>query len=545
MLAQRNAALHGVVRDAQGTPQMGVAVQVLSPDARVAASAFTDLNGRYLIRDLVPGLYQLRATATLSLPAMRSKLLLRAGEMPTVNVVLSGLLDGTFLPMTQRHSEDQPDDWRWTLRSSANRPLLRVFADDAGSGSPERSTARPQIRRTVSVGQNDGGFGAGGTHFSAQQRRIGAGDRPSVIIARVGVLHLDDGAAAMDLAAVFEGQSTPIFSRRVAVHVETLPQISLGGRPAAAFAVMDTAMAEQFAMGEFAKVEAGTMLRAIHSGQTAIVSYPFLRIETRAPGGWVAGYALATNAQMQQMSDVGRAVESIATTGIVAGRLQTERGLHQSVYVRRRVGKGTLKATIEHDALRTVSIAGAGLGSPAMESAAGDAVAGLMIDRSNGTFRALHSGYDSDGMSVLISYPLAPSANFDAEYTDGTGLATSRSHATTGRPLTCQQSQSVRVGVETKMARTGTRISARYAWQPKTVATMISPFSAEDGTYLSVHLKQRLRAGRLLPPDTQLSLDGRNLMAQGYMVLASAETAPSAIVASTVRSLQASLSFSF
>ena len=56
------AAVAGVVRDAQGVAQMGALVQVLAPNSVMVGTAFTDLHGRYLIADLIPGKYEVRAT---------------------------------------------------------------------------------------------------------------------------------------------------------------------------------------------------------------------------------------------------------------------------------------------------------------------------------------------------------------------------------------------------------------------------------------------------------------------------------------------------
>jgi hypothetical protein len=67
--AATNAAVSGVVRDAQGVAQMGAMVEVLAAGSVSVATAFTDIYGRYRIANLVPGKYQVRATAALFVPA--------------------------------------------------------------------------------------------------------------------------------------------------------------------------------------------------------------------------------------------------------------------------------------------------------------------------------------------------------------------------------------------------------------------------------------------------------------------------------------------
>ena len=57
----QGAAVSGVVRDAQGVTQLGALVQVIAEDSAVLGTAFTDLHGRYLIPNLIPGRYEVRA----------------------------------------------------------------------------------------------------------------------------------------------------------------------------------------------------------------------------------------------------------------------------------------------------------------------------------------------------------------------------------------------------------------------------------------------------------------------------------------------------
>ena len=85
------AAVSGVVRDAQGVAQLGAMVQVIADDSAILATAFTDLHGRYLIPRVIPGKYEVRATAAMFVPAMRNNLQLRAGAQAVVNLTLNTL----------------------------------------------------------------------------------------------------------------------------------------------------------------------------------------------------------------------------------------------------------------------------------------------------------------------------------------------------------------------------------------------------------------------------------------------------------------------
>ncbi len=73
------AVVSGIVRDAQGVAQMGALIQIVASNSTAAATAFNDLHGRYVIANLLPGKYYVKATAALFVPATRDNLLLRSG----------------------------------------------------------------------------------------------------------------------------------------------------------------------------------------------------------------------------------------------------------------------------------------------------------------------------------------------------------------------------------------------------------------------------------------------------------------------------------
>src|SRR5579859_6622829 len=121
---EQPGAISGYVRNDSGTPQMGAVVQILGAANRTL-TVFTDAAGYYTASGLLPGLYSLKVTAPSFLPALREKVGLRAGATININVTLSTLL-GVMQLGPVRALPDE-DDWKWTLRSVANRPILRVF----------------------------------------------------------------------------------------------------------------------------------------------------------------------------------------------------------------------------------------------------------------------------------------------------------------------------------------------------------------------------------------------------------------------------------
>src|SRR5512147_1503351 len=120
--------ISGFVRNSGGTPQMGATVEVVS-SALQPLIARTDANGFYSFKGLLPGTYSVKVTATAFLPSLREKIGLPSGGSLMVNITLNTLFEALQLvPKPSAGPEDQ-DDWKWTLRSVANRPVLRL-ADD-------------------------------------------------------------------------------------------------------------------------------------------------------------------------------------------------------------------------------------------------------------------------------------------------------------------------------------------------------------------------------------------------------------------------------
>src|SRR5208282_3580696 len=119
-------AISGYVRDASGAPQMGAAVEVLGSAAQ-ALKVFTDDRGFYSVASLLPGTYSIKVSAPSFLPALREKIAVRAGAKRMVNVTLTTLFEAIQLVPLRSPLDD--DDWKWTLRSVANRPILRVLED--------------------------------------------------------------------------------------------------------------------------------------------------------------------------------------------------------------------------------------------------------------------------------------------------------------------------------------------------------------------------------------------------------------------------------
>src|SRR5262249_10299382 len=131
--AASSGAIAGYVKDSSGAPQMGAVVEVFVSAAKMGTTVFTDSRGYYKADNLSAGTYQVKVTAVSFLPSLRELVAGNAGAHLIINLTLNALADGLSLVPARRSGNDELDDWHWTLRSTAIRPILRVLEKDKDS----------------------------------------------------------------------------------------------------------------------------------------------------------------------------------------------------------------------------------------------------------------------------------------------------------------------------------------------------------------------------------------------------------------------------
>ena len=176
------ASVSGLVRDSAGVPQIGAEVQVLDSDLSIIARVYTNDEGRFLISSLTPGRYILKALGPSFLPSQRENVRVHAGTV--VNLTLYTLYEVIqWLPAEPRSGNAQKDDWAWTLRSAANRPLLRWLEDGPLVVDSEGSGARPKLKARIMATGQAGTFGENGERFSTAVEETPSSSRE--LLARV------------------------------------------------------------------------------------------------------------------------------------------------------------------------------------------------------------------------------------------------------------------------------------------------------------------------------------------------------------------------
>ena len=545
-----SGSVSGVVYDSAGVPQIGAEVQLLRPDLSVVASVYTNSSGHFIIQSVLPGRYAVKAMGAWFLPSLREGVRVRTNTI--VNLTLNTLYEAMqWLPAEPRAGDAQKDDWAWTLRSAANRPLLRWLEDGPlvvvsdGAGSHRRLKAR-----LVATGQ-EGVFGESGERISVAIEETPSDSRE--LLASVDFApNSDAGMESMlgfrqDLGFAGSVQSVAA----VAIH----PEITAadGDVDEAAIRTWETIhLGDEFD----AEVGSSQVLARLSSPSPVILAQvlPFASV------GWLDGhsairYRMSTLLSPAHTAD--GAQETDAQTWLPAlsarnGALAIEHGTHHEFSWERRTDLSGFSLTLFADKVE----------NPVLEAmshfAAGNPEARtVLLDRSNGLLHATGPKYSTTGLTANFERRLPGNNHLRLGYANGGALvladtqakpAFSQQAATLSQVLASahpRRAQTYSLSLSGTLEGTGTHWRASYRWQPEDTVTQVASFERNAAEpYLNLHLRQPIRLRKDGTGGFEAVLDMVNLLAQGYRpyVLSDGSLL---IFAQDQRAIRAGLAFNF
>ena len=510
-------SVYGLVRDSAGVPQIGAVVQLLRPDLTVIASVYTNSKGRYAIPSVLPGRYAVKAMGTFFLPSLRENVRVRTSAV--VNLTLNTLYEAMqWLPSEPRAGNAQQDDWAYTLRSAANRPLLRWLEDGPLVVVSDGSGAAPRLKaRLVATGQ-EGTFGESGERISAAVEETPANSRE--LLAQVD---FDPGTAAgmesmlgfrQDLGFAGSVQSVAA----VAIH----PEVDAGGSEGLDEVAIRSW--ETMRLGDEMEAEAGStqvLARfAEHSPNTVAAALPFASVGWR-DGDSTIRYRMATSMPDPQGAGDSQAQAWLPALSVRKGELALEHGLHQEIGWERRTDNSGVAVLVFADHIANPVIEAMGrnaAGNPALAPVA----AQLLYDPASGLIRAAGPSFSTGGMLATAERRLAGGDQIRISYANGDALVLAASSRAEGLAEVLasahpRHAQTYSISLSGTLDGTGTRWRASYRWQPEATVTPVAPFAVEGaGPYLNVHLRQPIHVRRDGTGGFEALLDVRNLLAQGY-----------------------------
>ena len=534
------ATVSGVVRDARGTPQMGAMVELLAANATVVGRVYTNVRGAFTFDHVFPGTYQIKATGDSFLPTLREDLRLRARSKLVVNLTLSTLFEAIqWLPAQPRSPDEPSDDWKWTLRSSSNRPLLRLLQDGplvVLSGDDHGSA--PQLAARVEVTSPGREFGQGGPHHAFAVERSSAVGGHLILRANLSP-QPSEGSEYMAGYQLALGPERQI--RNVAT-VQQMTAIEGGGKQG--FYALRLRSAEAVNLGPNASMELGNEVQSVHGASQTTSSMPFLNASWHQDGVSVS-YRAATSPELQDAEEVADSSTLAPMFSEEGGRVRIEHGLHQELRFEDNTASRRALVAFYQDEVQSPVIGGAGWVSQ-QDLAAGN----VLYDPVSQGFRVTGPGYTTGGITAVLRQKIVGSTWATLSYANGKALtfevpdsAVTVDEAVQG--LTQRRTEAVTASLDGKVVRTGTGWHASYRWQPVATVTPVALYdSFGQSAYLNVLIRQPIHCGHLLPNGTEALVDVRNLLAEGYRPFLTSDGS-TLYFAQTPRSIQGGLSFTF
>ena len=514
----------GVVRDAAGTPQIGIVVELLRGDSTLAARVFTDRKGNYSIASVLPGQYALKAVGDAFIPTLKQNLRIRANTI--VNLTVNSLYDlMEFAPQMRRTRAHGDDDWAWTLRTAESRPLLRWQEDGSPilvwDGAAEtRPGAADKRRMRVIATAGDKRFGSGARQLSLAMQENTSARRRVAMSAEVA----PDATGVMD--AMFGFRQEMANSGLGSSSVQTLaavmvdPQAGSGSqqgleavalRSWESLQLLDDLDAEAGSDQVMARVGDGT-----RNGSAVFAATPFASV-TLHRGQGALEYRVATARTASPEAGESLPGQWLPVLSERNGELVLEHGLHQELGWSTGAGPAQMQLVIYGDTLENPMIEGFG-----HLSASSDAGQWMLVDGASGLLRTAGPNYSTSGMLASVESRLPGHNLIKLSYASGDALvmqATAKPEdvATILQGAHSRRAQMYSIALSGTAEGTGTRWRASYRWQPESTVTQVAPFAVDASEpYLNVYIRQPIWVNRQGPGGMEAQVDLRNLLAEGY-----------------------------
>jgi len=536
-MARGPATLSGVVRDRHGIPQTGAVVQLLRMDSTLAALVFTDQRGSYRINGVTPGTYSLKALGTSFLPVLREHLLVRSNLV--VNLTLSTLFEAAqWMPIQRRGPDEQTDDWTWTLRTAANRPLLRLL-EDGPLVVVSDDSAQPSLKARITTSSPVREFGMGGIHNSFELRRNAEG--ASELVLRAGA-----GSEQGYLPEISMGYRRQMMSGATFRSAMEFSDLSPGVGPMGSNGVraMVTRSSERFSLLPKCTAEFGNEEAVIPAGQLLVSTNPFGSFEWQGESGARIGYRIAESPSLTRADETGVPNTLFEQIGIRKGRLTLASGLHQEIDLARSLGASEIEVTFYQENLNDPAVTASGT-LPATEIAAGSA----LDDSATGLIRIAGPSISSYGIFARGERQLGRNLRMEVSAGEGASLRMDRAaQGSLQNALAAMHSEATPVASLTLRGRiqsTATALSAGYRWQPEGSITSVAAFDHPDAdAYLSFTLRQPLGNWSPVAAHVEMLVDVQNLLAEGYLPFVTSD-GRTIYFAQAQRSVRAGLAFTF
>jgi Carboxypeptidase regulatory-like domain len=519
---------------------MGAVVEILGAAAHNTLTVFTDDDGHFTASGLLPGIYSVKVTAPSFLPALRERLDLDPGARLNINITLSTLLG--FMQLGPVRTAPDDDDWKWTLRSVANRPILRVFDDPTIKSEKQNHDVTGKL--SFVAGSANAGYGMGSdmsTSFTVERSLFSEGH-----IAFSGNVAYGDGDTQPGavLRAKYSHKLPNGSEPTVALTVTRFAPLTDPNLRNAALQAGALSASDALTVGDVVELRFGSELQTVQFLGHLSAFRPFGSADFHVSPNTVVEYAYATSrpdmrAEKGFDSAPDDLSESNPRVSMVGFAPQIESAHHQELSVSERFGKNNLQVAAFADRLDNPALTGVG-----EVTAAGGF---LLPDITSGTFTYTGQSLNTSGLRIVLQRKLASDLTATMDYAFGGVLnlaATDVPVQQVQQEISSARRHALTAKFSGTMPRTHTRWIASYRWINGTALTPVDMFNASAGQsdpFLNIFIRQPIPA---MGGHIEALIDIRNLLAQGYVPVIG-QDGQTIYLVDSARSIRGGIAFSF
>jgi hypothetical protein len=510
-------SISGSVKDTSGVAQMGAVVEMLAVGTGERLLAYTDADGRFTITGLIPGNYDIRVTAPAFLPTVREDITLAAGAAKVVNFTLTTIFEAVKMMPPRKRSDNDDDSWKWTLRSTANRPILRF--DDGIPVVVEAGQQDHGLRGSLAfmAGGANEGYGSAsdvGTSFTLEQSifstgtlafdgSLGYGTGTPDGILRATLMSGGENGSPHQLAFTMRRFSGP----DLLVHRGSLQALALSSM-------------NSFSIGDFLEFQYGGELQTIQFMGRANAFRPYGNVDWHVGDSTVIEYRYATSEPTTRNSkgfDSAPAdfSESGPRVTLLNGAPLLENAHHHEVSISQRLGENQVQLAYFRDRIKDPALLG--VGDIVVDT--GD----VLPDVYSGTFSYNGNALEAQGVRFVYQRKLTPDVTATADYAYGGVLDLERPGVgwdAIHSDIHQTWRHSVALKLDGRVPRWNTEWIVSYRWTSGSALTPVDMFNASAGQtdgFFNLFVRQPIPRTRFMPGRMEALIDLRNLLAQGYV----------------------------
>jgi hypothetical protein len=547
-------SIQGQVRNGAGVGQMGAAVFLMNRYERVVQRVLTSPDGHFRFDALTPDNYSVRVSLSTFVPAMRSNIPVRAGVESFLNIQLATLFSSIELVYSNPSQTGVlSDDWKWVLRSStATRPVLRFTPNDPwlnGGSTPSKSSSPfTATSGLVRVSAGDQGISSSlgseadlGTAFALATSLFG-----SNVVKFSGNFGYAPGTntPTTGFRTSYSRHNDSVSSPNVEL---TVRQAALRQRAGQGFfsgqganqatptlRTMSVKVSEKTNITDAMSLEYGAVLESVVFIEHLNLFSPFARltydlghlglIEAGFSSGAPALDLIAHNRDdSQQEALLGLAM--FPRVSLNRGRARVQRNETFELGYRRAAGSRTYAASVYQDFIRDAAVT---FDSPNNDFGDGDRLPDL-ASRSSifnmGNYKTI--GYSgSVTQNFLTNWNATLMAGATGMMSPGVSTLQTNSGSELRQSMRPVRKAWASARLTGQLPASGTRVIASYVWTPDGTLGPTHAYLTQANTPqlgMNFQVRQPLPAVSGMPGRLEMNAELRNLLAQGYVPITSAD----------------------